>query len=102
MLLYNVTVGVDKEIEEEWIHWIKTHHIPAVMNTGMFVDSRMYKILHDQDDGSISYSLQFFATHIENVTEYLKVFAPRLIEEHRSRFINKHVVFQTLLEEVGS
>jgi len=100
MLLYNVTVGVDKEVELEWLEWIKAQHIPAVLKTGLFTSNKIYKILHDQEDGTVSYSLQFFATHIEKVTEYLQVFAPKLIEDHRQQFANKHVVFQTLLEEV--
>jgi hypothetical protein len=99
MLLYNVTVGVDKDIEEEWLEWIKEKHIPDVMRTGMFSSSKMYKVLHDQDDGTISYSIQYFANSIENVQQYLEVFAPVLIEEHRKKFHNKHVAFQTLLEE---
>lgn len=101
MLLYNVTIGVDRDIEIEWRAWMREKHIPAVMQTGMFADSKMYKILHDQDDGTISYSIQFFAESIEHVTQYLEVFAPVIIEEHRQRFLNKHVVFQTLLEEVN-
>src|SRR5215207_9543249 len=100
MLLYNITVGVDKDIEQEWLEWIKGKHIPNVMQTGMFASFKMYKVLHDQDDGTISYSIQYFAESIENVQEYLEVFAPVLIEEHRHRFHNKHVAFQTLLEEV--
>ncbi|HYG04390.1 MAG TPA: DUF4286 family protein [Chryseosolibacter sp.] len=100
MLLYNVTVGVDKDVEQDWLVWIKSHHIPAVLNTGLFESSKVYKILHDQEDGTVSYSIQFFSTHIEKVTEYLQVFAPKLIEDHRQQFANKHVVFQTLLEEV--
>ena len=100
MLLYNVTIGIDKDVEEEWIEWIRTNHIPKVMNTGLFVDSRMYKILHDEDDGTVSYSIQYFSKNINSVTEYLQKFAPAIIEEHRSQFKDKHVVFQTLLEEI--
>jgi hypothetical protein len=100
MLLYNVTVGVDKDIEQEWLLWMKENQIPAVMQTGLFVDAKMYKILHDQKDGTISYSVQYFAESIDQVEEYLEVFAPALIEQHRQRFINKHVVFQTLLQQV--
>jgi hypothetical protein len=100
MLLYNVTVGVDKDIEQEWVLWMKENQIPAVMQTGLFVDAKIYKILHDQRDGTVSYSVQYFAESIDQVEEYLEVFAPALIEQHRQRFINKHVVFQTLLEQV--
>jgi|SRR5687768_14691866 hypothetical protein len=100
MLLYNVTIGIDKDIENEWLVWMKEKHIPDVMKTGMFVHSKMYKVLHDQDDGTISYSVQYFARTLDNIQQYLEVFAPVLIEEHRKRFENKHVAFRTLLEEV--
>jgi hypothetical protein len=100
MLLYNVTIGVDKDIEKEWLLWMQQKHIPDVMRTGLFEESKMFKVLHDQDEETISYSVQYFARSIENVQQYLEVFAPVLVEEHRHRFFNKHVVFQTLLEQV--
>jgi|SRR4051812_31653009 hypothetical protein len=100
MLLYNVTVGIDRDSETEWLQYIREKHIPAVLNTGMFVNARMYKVLHDQDDGTISYSIQYFAETIDQFQQYLEVFAPVLIEEHRKKFNNKHVAFMTLLEEV--
>jgi uncharacterized Fe-S radical SAM superfamily protein PflX len=99
MLLYNVTVGVDKDIEEIWLRWMKEKHIPDVMRTGMFAESKIYKILHDQDEGTVSYSVQYFAETIDHVQQYLEVYAPVLVEEHRQKFLNRHVVFQTLLEE---
>jgi hypothetical protein len=80
MLLYNVTVGIDKEIEKEWLQYMQERHIPGVLRTGMFVSNRMYKVLHDQEDG---------------------VFAPVLIEDHKKKFANRHVTFMTLLEEVN-
>lgn len=100
MLLYNVTVGVDKDAEAEWLQYMKETHIQAVLDTGLFVGHKMYRVLHDQDDGSISYSIQYFAKSIEDVQQYLELFAPALIEEHRKRFHNRHVAFMTLLDEV--
>ena len=100
MLLYNITVGVDLDIENEWVSWMKKVHMPAVMGTGLFVDSKMYKVLQDNDEGTVSYSVQYFAPSIDNVQQYLEVYGPRLIQEHRQRYLNKHVAFQTLLEEI--
>lgn len=100
MLLYNVTVGVDKDAEAEWLQYMREKHIGAVLNTGLFEGHKMYRVLHDQDDGTISYSVQYFARSIEDIQQYLEVFAPALIEEHRKRFHNRHVTFMTLLEEV--
>lgn len=100
MLLYNVTVGIDKDAEQEWLRYMKQKHIPDVMKTGMFLSWKMFKVLHDAEDGTISYSVQYFASSIEQVQQYLDVFAPKLVEEHRKQFHNKHVAFRTLLEEV--
>lgn len=100
MLLYNVTIGIDPQAEAEWLIYMKETHIPAVMRTGMFVDSKMYKVLHDSEDGTISYSIQYFASAIENVQQYLDKFAPSLIEEHRQKFHNRHVAFRTLLQQI--
>jgi hypothetical protein len=100
MLLYNVTVGVDKDIEEEWLSYMREKHIKDVLATGLFVEYKMYKVLHDQDDGTISYSVQYFSRSIEDIQRYLETFAPALIEEHRKKFHNRHVAFRTLLEEV--
>ena len=100
MLLYNETIGIDRDIETEWLEWIKSVYIPAVMNTGLFTESKMYKILHDDDDHSISYSIQYFSQSIDCIQQYIEVFAPKLMEEHRRRFVDKHVVFRTLLEQI--
>lgn len=100
MLLYNVTVGIDKDSEAEWLQYMREKHIQAVLDTGLFVSYKLYRVLHDQDEGTISYSVQYFAKTIEDVQQYLETFAPALIEEHRKKFYNRHVAFRTLLEEV--
>lgn len=100
MLLYNVTVGVDREVESEWLQWMRTEHIPAVLKTGMFVSHKLYKILGDDDEPTSSYSIQYFAKSIDQVNHYLEVYAPALIESHRQRFHDRHVAFRTLLQEL--
>lgn len=100
MFLYNVTVGIDKDVEQEWLQWIKDEHIPEIMDTGLFEHYKIYKVLHDQDEGSVSYSVQYFALSIQQVTLYFEKFAPAILEKHRARFMDKHVAFMTLLEEV--
>lgn len=100
MFLYNVTIGIDKDVEQEWLQWMKNDHIPKVMSTGLFVENRIYKVLHDQGEETVSYSIQYFAKAIDQVTLYFDKYAPQLIEEHRIRYRDKHVAFMTLLEEL--
>ncbi len=100
MFLYNVTVGIDKDVEQEWLQWMKAEHIPDVMKTGMFIEFKMYRVLHDDEAESVSYSVQYFAKTINHVNFYFEKFAPAFLEKLRARFQNKHVAFMTLLEEV--
>ncbi len=100
MFLYNVTVGVDKAIEQEWIAWVKETYIPAVLETQHFSNAKLYRVVTHDDEHSVSYSLQFFANQIESVVKYLDEHTGTIIESHRIRFKDRHVVFNTLLEEV--
>lgn len=100
MILYNVTVNIEKESEVEWVAWMKKKHIPDVLATGMFLENRFYKILHDNEDGSTNYSVQYFTDSMEKILEYQQSFASKLQEEVNQKFQDRFVVFRTLLETV--
>lgn len=100
MYLFNETIGIDKSAEQEWLIWMKEKHMPAVMKTNMFVSSKIYRVLHDNEDETISYSVQYFAETIDHVQQYLEVFAPKILEEFHTKFKDRHVAFRTLLMEI--
>ncbi len=100
MLIYNVTIGIDKEIEMEWLAWMKSEHIPDVMNCGMFIEYRFYRILTHDEEGTVSYCVQYYTDDIVKVRKYLDEFAPSLVEKHKIKYKDRHVAFRTLLEEV--
>lgn len=100
MVIYNVTVGIDRDIEQEWLSWMKGKHIPDVMNCGVFSDYNIFKVLSHEEEATVSYSIQYHATSVDAVSRYLENFAPSLVEEHRIRYKNKHVAFRSLLQSV--
>lgn len=100
MLIYNVTVGVDKSIEQEWLIWMKEVHIPDVMRTQMFVGNKIYKVLTTEDDVNTSYAIQYTARSLNELEVYLEKYAPALREEVQKKFGDKQASFRTLLEEV--
>ena len=100
MILYNETVGVDISIEQEWLTWMKAAYIPRVMKTGLFEEFKLYKVLGSMEEGTISYSVQYFAKSMDEVEEYVEVYAPALIEDLRERFKDHHAAFRTVLEEM--
>jgi len=99
MIIYNVTVGIDSDVVEEWLRWMIDEHIPKVLDTKCFVNYKIYKVLNDEE-GSLSFSVQYHAENMETVLKYFDQYAPTLAKEHQEKFKNKHVAFRTLLEEV--
>lgn len=99
MIVYNVTVKVENEIHDEWLKWMKDVHIPDVLNTGLFADNKLMKVLVDEEDG-VTYSIQYRTTSWENLKEYQDNHAPELQKKHTQRYEGKFVAFRTLLEEV--
>jgi hypothetical protein len=51
MIIYNVTVNVDEDVAVEWLQWMKETHIPDVMKTGMFLESRICRVLAEEAGG---------------------------------------------------
>lgn len=99
MILYNVTVNIDHDVEQDWLQWMKDVHIPEVMSTGLFVSSRMYKVLAD-DDGGTTYAIQYSCATMEQYERYRDEHAPRLRSETQKNYGGKFVAFRTLLEAV--
>ena len=99
MIIYNVTVNVEDSIHDEWLIWMKTIHIPDVMNTGMFSEYRLCKILSDEDTGN-TYSFQYTCENIEAYEKYRDEFAPALRSQVTEKFGDKFVAFRTLLEVI--
>ena len=99
IFLYNVTIGIDKEIESEWLTWMKEYYLPKAMGSGAFTEHKIYKVLTHEDEGSVSYSIQYFSDAIEKIVHYLNNDGKSLAEELRARYKEKHVAFNTLLQE---
>ncbi len=100
MILYNVTINIDKDVEAEWLDWMKSTHIPDVMATGMFVRNEFYKLLGEIDNNGITYSVQYFAKSMAEVDLYLEKYAYELRKELLEKYKDKHVAFRTVLEAV--
>jgi len=99
MYIYNVTVSIDKSLAEEWLNWMKTVHIPDVLNTGHFIENKICRVLNVDDEGA-TYSVQYTFNEMNDIEQYQKNHAKRLQDEHSKRYEGKYAAFRTLLEIV--
>ena len=101
MFLYNVTVNINPEVEEDWKRWMKDDHIQKVIDTGKFYDFRFLKLLNEHPDADgITYAIQYFAKSLGDIEDYLENDADKLKKDHFEKFKDKFVAFRTILEEV--
>ncbi|SDG85808.1 DUF4286 family protein [Winogradskyella thalassocola] len=98
MIIYNVTLNIDKSISKEWLEWVK-EHIPQVLATGKFKEAKLTKVLVD-DDESDTYSVQYRAHSREALNSYYDEHAERLKQDGLQRFGDKVLSFRTELEVV--
>ncbi len=99
MIIYNVTINIDHEVHDQWLKWMREKHIPEVMDTGMFLDSKMSKILA-HEEGGLSYSIQYLVQDMATYEKYQEKFAPELQKKHNKRFQGKFAAFRTLMDVV--
>jgi hypothetical protein len=96
-MIYNVTVSVDEPVHEDWLHWMKTVHVPDVMATGFFTSSKVCRVLA-HEEGGVTYAIQYVVKNRQAYDEYQALHAPQLQAQHAERFGAHTAAFRTLLE----
>jgi Domain of unknown function (DUF4286) len=100
MILYNVTININQDLEQEWLQWMKTQHVPEVMATGLPVANKILRLLTELDNGGATYSFQYSFGEMEDYLAYQQLYAPQLQQKHHDRYNGQYVSFRTLLEEI--
>ena len=98
MILYNITYNIDHSVHDEWLDWMKNIHIPEAMQSGLFVENRLCRLIGDEDSGGVTYSVQYTCKSMEDFDRYENTFAPVLREQINRKYGDKFVAFRSLLE----
>jgi len=99
MIIYNVTCSVDKDILIDWLQWMKSEHIPELMQCGCFVKVQINKVI-TQADTNTTIAIAYYCNSMSDLHRYQVNFSIKFQEKHRSKY-GKHVEsFRTILEEI--
>ncbi len=100
MYIYNVTIKIEKSIEQEWLNWMKEEHIKDVINTGLFHDYTFIELLEPTDeDGGKTFIVQYHTNNLSDYNKYIEEHATALREKAFSKFGNRFIAFRTLLKK---
>lgn len=103
MIVYNVTLQVDTSIESAFLAWLEEIHIPEVMDCGLFLESKIFRVCESvRSHSPNSIAVQYRLKSWDEVDEYLAKHAQALQAKTRSKFGEKVLGFRTFLEEYTS
>ncbi len=100
MILYNVTINIEPDIQEDWVQWMKHKHIPDVLNTGLFRGHYFFRIISNPQEEGLTYCIQYFLDNIRDYEKYQEKYAPALQKEVEERYKEKFVAARTIMKEV--
>jgi len=100
MIVYNISIKINKAIEEEWVRWQKTEHIPEVMSSRQFIDYKFYHLLEDEVTDSVIYIVQYFSPSMQEYNKYIDNFASGLRQKALDKWGNQFIAFRTIMQSV--
>ena len=101
MIIYNVTLSIRPEIEKEVLIWLKEIHIPEVMQTNLFLENHIFKIIEDPTEQTHnSYAVQYKLDSWSKFEEYNEKHAFGLREKTKEKFGENVLSFRTFLEKI--
>ncbi|PUZ26502.1 protein of unknown function [Chitinophaga costaii] len=100
MIIYNITTKVSPIIEGAWLAWTKQDYLPAIVQTGLFHDFRVCRLLDQDDSDGATYVVQCFTDTLENYETYLQEHAPSFLKKATMRFGDQFVSFRTIMQIV--
>lgn len=96
MYIYNVTISIDPDIQQEWLHWMQQEHIPEMLATGKFTSAKLLRV-HAEEAGGLTYAVQYTTESKETLQRYYTENAD-ILRAKSKRFEGKFVAFRTELE----
>jgi len=100
MYIYNITINIERSIEEDWLRWMQEKHIPEMLNTGKFFEAKMCQVMVEEDQG-VTYSVQYTTDSKETLEKYYQENAAQLRQEGLVLFKEKFVAFRTELKVIN-
>ena len=100
MLIYNVTVKVDWSIHDEWVKWMLNEHLPEMVNTGCFTNSKLMRLLETDEKDGPTYAAQYFAEKKADYDRYIKDHAAAVRKKYTEKWGDRVVAFRTLMQVV--
>lgn len=101
MIIYNVTIKVDTSISESWLIWMKTEHIPAMLETGCFEKANILKLLELDEADGLTYAIQYMAKNKAMYDLYIDKHSVKMRNASFEKWGDKFIAFRSVMQVVN-
>lgn len=98
MIVYNVTIKVDRAIAGDWRVWMLQEHIPALLDTGCFTDAKMFRLLEQDDSDGPTFCAQYSCASRADYDRYIDTFSAQMRAETLAAWGDKIAAFRTVMQ----
>lgn len=100
MVVYNLTIKLHSNIEKEWLQWLQEEHVPEILATGCFKESKIFQLLEHDEDDEPTYIVQYFAESMDDYNRYINLHAAVFRKKSLEKWGDKFVAFRTAMQTV--
>ncbi len=101
MIIYNVTIKVDKTIAGQWLEWMLNEHLAEVMNTGCFTGNKVVRLLEVDDSEGPTYAIQYSAASKADYNRYIELHAPLMRQKSIDKWGSGFMAFRSVMQVVA-
>lgn len=102
MIIYSVTVAIDRDVEDAWLAWMRDTHIPDVLATGFFRAAEIRRQIDATSDAKrATYVIEYACDSLERYEFYRATKASALQQDHGKRYAGKFEASRQLFERIG-
>lgn len=101
MIVYNVTIKVDKGIANDWLTWLKNEHIADVTGTGCFNKATIMKLMETDETDGPTFAIQYFAESLSQYNWYIEKYAGVMRQKSFERWGDKFIAFRSVMQVIN-
>lgn len=86
MIIYSVSIAIDKTVEPMWLDYMTKEHIDDVMKTGHFQKVDFRRVVEPKEASRSHYSIEYYCETMAHLEAYQAQDAARLQADHTAKF----------------
>ena len=100
MIIYNITIKVEKQIADDWLQWMLNEHINDIMQSKCFVDFILVRLLDVDDSEGQTYAVQYYAESKSDYNRYIQLHSSEMRKRSFDKWKDQFIAFRSVMEVV--